>query len=195
MLAIRNFGHFWSRGLVEWGTRGSGGAGSLLGYRLHRKKPLVVDFREQIAVYALFTAEREVVYIGQSGSGNQRLFNRLRRHSRRQLRDRWTNFSWFGFRSVNQDCTLSNNQQPTSGCNGTNKQALDEIESVLLQLFEPRLNKQGPRWGKDIVEYYQYAPWEWEPDMERPLEHPLAELAERLDRIEQSIQSIGKSNE
>jgi hypothetical protein len=195
MLAIRNFGHFWSRDLVDWGTPGWGGAGSVLGYRLVDLKPSVVDFRDQIAVYVLFTAEREVVYIGQTGAGNQRLFSRLRHHSRRELRDRWSNFSWFGLRAVNRNGTLSSQQQPDSRVKGSNQRALDEVESVLLQLFEPRLNKQGPRWGAKTTEFYQYVPWEWESDQERPLDYPEAALAERIERIEQLVREIGEYDE
>jgi hypothetical protein len=34
--------------------------------------------------------------------------------------------------------------------------ALDEIEAVLMQIVEPRLNKRGPNW-KDTIEYYQFS--------------------------------------
>jgi hypothetical protein len=117
-----------------------------------------VDFRDQIAVYALFTPSREVVYIGQSGASDQRLFLRLRQHTQNTLRDRWEFFSWFGMRRVNEtNRKLSDAQKPDSNCTGSNAEALDEIEAVLLQLFEPRLNKRGPNWGDDTEEYYQYA--------------------------------------
>jgi hypothetical protein len=69
MLAIRCFGHFWSKDVVSWGTRGSGGKGRLLGYYLEDREPFVVDFEDQIAVYALFGPNREPVYVGQTGSG------------------------------------------------------------------------------------------------------------------------------
>ena len=163
MLAIRNFGHFWSRNLVNWGSQGSGGQGSLDGYYLDNRKPYLVDFWGQIGIYVLFTANREVVYIGQVGSGDQRLGLRLRAHTRNNLRDRWNYFSWFGMRQANiNGGKLSEQQKPSSSCNGTNSMALDEVEAVLIQLFEPRLNKQGPKWGQDTVEFFQYVPREWQ---------------------------------
>lgn len=187
MLAIRCFGHFWSKGLVDWGTRGKGGAGRLLGYQLHDRKPFVVDFKEQIAVYILFSSNREVVYIGQTGSGDQRLMLRLRQHSQGGLRDRWTHFSWFGLRAVTQQNLLSEQQKPESKCGGTNAEALDEIEAILLQLFEPRLNKQGPKWGQSTEEFWQYVPWEFGEE-ERPsdfetIKSKIDELSERIDKI------------
>lgn len=155
----------------------------------------VVDFKEQIAVYVLFTPNREAVYIGQTGSSDQRLMLRLRQHSQGNLRDRWTHFSWFGLRSVTQTRELSEHQKPESRCGGTNAVALDEIEAILLQLFEPRLNKQGPRWknGKQdeqaTEEFLQYVPWEFgdepEPiDFETQLiNSKIDELSKRIDKL------------
>jgi hypothetical protein len=186
MLAVRNFGHFWSRDLVEWGRRRV--AGQLLGYVMSDRKPLVVDFREQIGIYVLFTAQREVVYIGQAGSGDRRLFLRLRDHTANDLRDRWTHFSWFGLRGVNNtNRQLSEHQKPDSRCASTNAHALDEIEAVLLQLFEPRLNKRGPNWGGDTLEFLQYVPSEWE-EVEPIMDPAIAELSKKIDRIETAIQ-------
>lgn len=171
-IAIRNFGHFWDRIDVEWGTRGRGNQGSLLGYTGAISKPKIVDFRDQVGIYVLYAENREVVYIGQTGAKGQRLFARLKQHTNGQLRDRWRYFSWFGFRQVKNDLSLSEKQDPskTSAAveqsqnekkpNGKTVQgkasdALDEIEAVLLQLFEPRLNKQGPKW-RGTTEYLQY---------------------------------------
>jgi hypothetical protein len=36
--------------------------------------------------------------------------------------------------------------------------ALDEIEGVLIQALEPRLNKQGARWQNTATEYIQTRP-------------------------------------
>ena len=96
-LAIKNYGHYWSRNLVNWGTRGKNNSGDMLGYLIDNRKPRVTDFRDQIGIYVLYAEQREVVYIGQAGSGGQQLFLRLRQHTRDHLRDRWQYFSWFGF--------------------------------------------------------------------------------------------------
>jgi hypothetical protein len=40
--------------------------------------------------------------VGQAGANDQqRLFDRLKQHTKDQLADRWSKFSWFGVRSVN----------------------------------------------------------------------------------------------
>ena len=153
MFSVTNFGHFWTRKLVNFGSRGS--AGSLDGYSGPLSKPQVTDFRDQIGIYVLYSDTREVVYVGQAGSGTQRLLSRLRQHTRDHLRERWTHFSWFGLRQVNKDGSLSDKQKPDSKFSGSNSDALDELEAVLIQLFEPRLNKQGSKW-KGTAEYRQW---------------------------------------
>jgi hypothetical protein len=186
MLAIRNFGHFWNRELVDWGRRRV--AGQLLGYEMRDRRPAVIDFREQIGIYVLFTLQREVVYIGQAGSGDRRLFLRLRDHTSDDLRDRWTNFSWFGLRAVNStNLQLSEHQTPDSRCAGTNSDALHEIEAVLLQLFEPRLNKRGPNWGDGTSEFFQYVRSEWE-DVVPLMDPAISELSKKIDRIEKQLE-------
>ena len=120
---------------------------------------------DHLGIYVLYNEDREVVYLGQTGSGEQRLFQRLRAHSRGPMRDRWENFSWFGFLKVNKNNELkkpkrgNNDAELSDAVSGSYRDALDESEAVLLQILEPRLNKQGPRW-KDAVEYFQFDPFE-----------------------------------
>jgi hypothetical protein len=187
MLAIRNFGHFWSREHVNWGSPVWGKKSSLEGYIHKNRKPYVVDFREQIGIYVLFTQSREVVYVGQTGSGNQRLGVRLRHHTQNDLRDRWQYFSWFGFRQANANGNkLSDYQKPDSKSGGSNSSALNEIEAILIQLFEPRLNKQGPKWGADTIEFLQYIPSEWEK------EKPKLSNEDLLKTITKQIKRVSK---
>jgi len=181
-LAIRNYGHFWNQALVNWGNPGRNRGGNLLGYRTVNGQARVTDFREQIGIYVLYGENREVVYIGQTGSGRRRLFLRLRDHTRDHLRDRWSNFSWFGFRRVNNDSHMSNAQSSNSKIQANSVEALNEIESVLLQLFEPRLNKQGPRW-REAEEYLQYVEAEHGEDTAVP---------DALDQIKGEILELRK---
>jgi hypothetical protein len=160
MLAIKNYGHFWSRELIDWGNRGPGNQGTLKGARSAFAQAAQADFRNQIGIYCLFSPLREVVYVGQTGAGDQKLWKRLRQHSRGHLRDRWTNFSWFGFLGVGDQGQLLEAQNPEQPIVGQYASALNEVEAVLLQILEPRLNKQGPRWGNganETVEYFQFS--------------------------------------
>ncbi len=163
MFAVANFGHFWRRDGVKFGKPGEGNAGSLVGFFGSLRNPARVEFEDQIGVYVLYTDDREVIYVGQPGSGSKRLLSRLRTHTRDHLRDRWTYVSWFGLRQHNTSelyrpnviGRLSDKQKPETKFSGTNSDALDELEAVLIQLFEPRLNRRNSKW-KDAQEFRQW---------------------------------------
>lgn len=74
MPAIRNFGYLWDRDRVFWGWQKTNG--TLLG---KRSRFGVVDFRDQKGIYLLHSEDLTVVYVGQVGSGDQSLFDRLKR--------------------------------------------------------------------------------------------------------------------
>jgi hypothetical protein len=114
----------------------------------------VVDFREQIGIYVLYDKDLKTVYVGQAGSGNARLFERLKNHTNDHLRDRWSYFSWFGFREVTQKNRLSEKQEPNSEKKVSYNDALGQIEGVLIEVLEPPLNRQSASW--DAKEYVQY---------------------------------------
>lgn len=178
MSIIKTFGHYWNRQHISWG--GPGQSGHLKGIKADEKS-FMADFREQIAVYILFGPGREAVYLGQTGGqGKKRLFHRLKDHTKDHLRDRWEWFSWIGLRQTNGDGTLSDNQTFNSKPNlNTNGAALNEIESILLQILEPRLNKQGPAWRKLWVEEYL----QFVADEENALTH----ISTRLEAIEKHL--------
>ena len=150
MLAIRNYGYLWER---KYFYRGAGSnAGHLRGYNKKHKDG--VDFRYQIGIYVLYDKDMNVVYVGQVGSGNKYLFGRLKDHFDDHLWNRWVFFTWFGLRAVNENGSLSQNDKIEKVVRQPLGEALDEIEAVLIQVLEPRLNKQGPKW-KDAEEYFQ----------------------------------------
>jgi hypothetical protein len=152
---IRNFGLKWDRRCIDWGGKGKGNAGRLMGkgptsYGV--KSQIEVDFRDQVGIYILYD-DHEPIYVGQTGAGNQRLFSRLKQHTSDHLSDRWDKFSWFGFRSLNTDGSFrSNDGGLTRQINGA--KTLDLIEGLLIQVLEPKLNKQGARWS-GIEQYSQ----------------------------------------
>lgn len=169
MTTIKNFGHYWSRDLIDWGWQGS--AGSMLGALKPNANESDADFRNQIGIYVLYDENREAVYVGQAGRGNSRLFDRLRQHSRGPMRDRWTSFSWFGFLDVGVDGYLIERDDSAIPV-PTHTDALDQFEAILLQVTEPRLAKRGPNWN-GTKEYFQFVV-----DEATTLEHLWEELQE-----------------
>lgn len=93
-----------------------------------------------------------MVYVGQAGAGNQKLFARLKNHTRDALSGRWNQFSWFGIRRVNNDGNLS---AEAEGKHSTHGEVLNHIEAILIHASEPKQNRQGGRFGEDVVQYLQ----------------------------------------
>ena len=175
-MSIKNYGLMWDRDGVRWsGSRGNAG-------RLMGQGPIgnpvggqsEVDFRRQIGVYILYRNE-SVVYVGQTGSGNKRLFSRLKDHRTDHLADRWDKFSWFGVRNVNQDGSLSRAQGELPRTL-TAAEILDLLEGLLIKVVEPPLNKQGAKWSS-MGQYYQL-PEGWSAWSDRDLLIALAESQE-----------------
>jgi hypothetical protein len=149
MIAIRNFGMFWEREKVEWGRPHV--EGKLRGIREKRRRDAPVDFRYQTGIYVLYDEQRLPLWIGQA----QVLFDRLGNHRRDHLRSRWRFFTWFGFRRINDDGSLGLSEKLNFNVHGKASDARDEIEAVLIQVLEPRLNRRGGNWGES-EEFLQY---------------------------------------
>lgn len=97
-------------------------------------------------------ADYDVVYIGQTGAGDDRLFKRLRAHKSDHLSERWNRFSWFGTQWVTKQNELSTD---TASLHQSIEAALNILEAVSIAIAEPRLNLQRGKWS-DATQYYQY---------------------------------------
>ena len=154
-LIIRNFGVFWEREHVAFGTKGPGNKGELSGYS--GSTAPVVDFAKQRGIYILYEGSdinlHRVVYVGQTGAGDQRLLVRLRQHTQDHLWNRWERFSWLGLSDVGGNGMLNHTQKAAVG-NVAVATALDQLEASLMQFMEPLLNKQGPSWH-GAKQYFQ----------------------------------------
>lgn len=148
-MLIQNYGLYWRADDVFWG-RGSK-AGSLLGVPASNITEEPTDFRQQAGVYVLY-AEYDLVYVGQAGNGNQKLFDRLKQHRRDALAGRWDQFSWFGTRKVLKSNGLA---KEAARAHSTHGQVLNHIEAILIQAAEPSQNRQGGRFGKKVQQFVQ----------------------------------------
>jgi hypothetical protein len=150
MSIIKSFGHFWDRQPIDERKNNF----SLLGHSGMGKKKIQLDFSNQSGIYLLHKNDREIVYIGQTGSGNKRLYSRLKDHTKDHLWNRWTHFSWFGFLEVDRKELKLKEIDENKKKSDEIRVSLDEIEAVLIQMFELRLNKQGPKWH-NTPEFWQ----------------------------------------
>jgi hypothetical protein len=193
MFVVRNVGVLWRRDKVDWsGQPGPNGRAKLEGY-LRGKPEFTVDFRDQIGIYLLIDDrfdDRKVVYVGEAGLGKSSLYSRLKSHTHNHLAARWTRFSWFGLRTVNDDGTLRKNQGASNRVvHRTRRQALDEYEALLLEILEPPLNKQGPRWT-ETERYIQVRAKKAPPDDSEKLDLILKDVRAtkaRLKKIENEV--------
>ena len=140
----------WRADRVNWGKQGPKNQGSLLGVASRSAGAVKVDFREQRGIYALY-AEYELVYIGQTGAGSDRLLKRLKSHKSDHLSERWDRFSWFGTQWITQAHKLS---ADTASVASSVEVALNTLEAISIAIAEPRLNLQRGRWGK-ATKYFQ----------------------------------------
>jgi hypothetical protein len=148
---IRSYGLHWTIERVDWGKPGVGNSGTLLGAATRSKNAKPVDFRRQRGIYVLY-ADYELVYVGQTGAGNERLFKRLKQHRNDHLSERWNRFSWFGTQWVTKANRLS---EDTAAVAQTVEAALNILEAVSIAISEPKLNLQRGRWG-EAKKYFQY---------------------------------------
>jgi excinuclease UvrABC nuclease subunit len=150
---IKNYGFLWDRNHFHRGS--SGDKGHMKGWAKGNKGQHV-DFKAQIGVYVLYDGSQNIVYVGQAGNGKATLFSRLKAHEKDALWNRWEYFTWIGFREVNNNGTLSNHQKVASLVSGYSySAALNEIEGILIEVIEPKLNKRSGNL-KDAKEYFQY---------------------------------------
>ncbi len=146
---ITTVGLFWRADMVFWGAPRS--PGSLLGIPALGRRNRPSDFRDQVGIYVLY-ADYSLVYVGQTGSRNQKLLFRLRQHRTDDLADRWNRFSWFGVLRVLADGELSREKE---ACHPSMRTALNHMEGILIHAAEPPMNGQGGRFGPNVTRYLQ----------------------------------------
>ena len=176
-MLFQNYGLFWHADRIGRGSRGRGNQGTLLGFR---KKTLgLIDFRNQRGVYALYDKNFRMLYVGQAGYGNKRLYDRLDNHMNDHLGERWQRFSWFGIDPVKgkpQHQALVEEEPSAPQVN----YVLNHLEAILIAAAEPSLNRQGGKFG-NAQQFFQS--WKNEDD----------QIDDRLGSIEGSISKISAS--
>lgn len=180
MSIIKNYGFLWERKNIYRGTGGGGNSGHLFG-RVSGKPD--TDFREQIGVYVLYDKNQKIVYVGQAGNGHATLFTRLKNHMDGALWNRWEYFTWIGFRDCTNNGSLDGRQKVESSVSGYKySDALNEIEGILIEVIEPKLNKQSGRL-KNAVEYFQVTDDRMDETSMQELKENLEMISEKLDKL------------
>ena len=154
-MLIHNYGLFWRRNVIAedgpWPR-----SGEMLGVGVRQKRRGKIDFSRQRGIYALYDDNFRLIYVGQAGKGERRLYARLRSHSIGNLAERWTRFSWFGILPVvegrDNQLILSDTYQHEAP---TREVILNHMEAILIMAGEPIRNAKGGIFGKDVTLYRQ----------------------------------------
>ena len=174
-MLFQNYGLHWHIDRVKWGRPGKGHAGTLSGYRTETDGE--VDFREQRGVYVLYDAGFNLLYAGQAGYGNQRLYQRLHQHRFDALGERWSRFSWFGIDPVAGRAGRRRLLETEPSVNDVGV-ILNHLEAILIASVEPSLNRQGGKFG-DALQYHQ-----WYEEAEDAVLGKLAEIENKINALE-----------
>ena len=179
---VRNMGLFWHRDKVCWaGNRGVGPA-SLKGLAQSRE----VDFWGQDGIYALYTSDYKLVYVGQSGSGEKSsIGDRLKSHNNDDLAGRWKLFSWFGLRRVTNKKQQYQLGTKLKTANTSAQTILNVLEGVLIEMAAPPMNKQKGRFGPSVERYIQ-SESEDKPEP-RKEDTNIKDITEKLAKIDKKI--------
>jgi hypothetical protein len=157
---VKTYGIFWERDKVDFGKKGPGNKGSLIGH-CDEAKRTVTDFAQQRGIYILYEGPtinlQRVVYVGQTGGGGKRLLSRLRDHTTDHLWNRWNRFSWLGFLGVNKEFSGLVHKDKAAIAAVPFSTALDQLEATLIDFMEPLMNKQGAQWH-GALQYFQGRP-------------------------------------
>lgn len=96
-MLIRTYGQFWNPDAVDWGKKGPGNKGSLVGKAKVNSATYTIDFWDQVGIYVLHD-EFRTVYVGKAM--DQALGKRLRDHLTDRFAGRWDMFSWYGLKGL-----------------------------------------------------------------------------------------------
>ncbi len=151
---IRNYGLYWRKEEVDWSARKHG---ELVGVGVRKIKSGKVDFAQQRGIYALYDDTFRLIYVGQAGGKERRLFPRLRKHAHSILAERWTRFSWFGICEVdwNDDEDFHGLTEVDDTIKTDRVNVLNHLEAILIMAAEPVKNLKGGIFGKDVTHFRQ----------------------------------------
>lgn len=138
-MLIRTFGEFWNPDTVDWGCKGPGNKGRLLGKAKTNSHTGEVDFWSQVGLYILHD-EFRTVYVGKAV--DQPLGKRLRDHLSDRFAGRWDMFSWYGLKGLTKTGKL---QAKAGGKNVTPRVVASTLEAFGILVTDPPLNRKRER--------------------------------------------------
>lgn len=135
-MLIRAYGQFWNPDTVEWGKRGPGNRGKLLGKVRRKNRTHEIDFWNAKGIYVLH-ADFTAVYVGKADS--VRLGPRLHNHLTDRFAGRWDMFSWFGTSTV---ATVEERVRDPGKRSVEPGTVINTLEALAILIADPPLNRK-----------------------------------------------------
>ena len=179
---ITRYGLFWSERDVYW-RRDGGLQGVVLTYGKNygkNNKQIAGEDAEKNdskpdnynnikGIYALYNQLGHLVYVGQSGGGNNTIYKRILEHRRGRFGNRWQYFSWFGFEQSDEKSSTKFEDM------------LKQIEAVCIAVANPDFNKKDGSFLKAL--------------QVKQVSHEKAEgnIDAKLDRLNKKLETMEKA--
>lgn len=131
---IKCYGEFWNPDMVEWGKRGAGNKGTLIGKIKPSNKH--IGFWEARGVYVLHD-NFKAIYVGKAFGTS--LGKRVRDHLSDRLAGRWDMFSWYStsaVRATKKDVSKPGQRQIKP------ETIIDTMEALAILIADPALNRK-----------------------------------------------------
>jgi hypothetical protein len=135
-MLIRAYGQFWNPDTVDWGGRGRGNTGRLLGKIKRRGVKHTINFWDAKGIYVLH-ADFKAVYVGKADSA--RLGPRLRSHLADRFAGRWDMFSWFAISTV---ATMDERVRDPGKRWAQPGDVINTLEALAILVADPALNRK-----------------------------------------------------
>lgn len=135
-MIIKTYAQFWNPEIVDWGSRGKGNCGKLLGKVRINGHQHTIDFWDAVGIYVLQSDFRPV-YVGKAIG--TKMGPRLRDHLTDRFAGRWDMFSWFSLSTMNT--TYLNTRKP--GWRQLDPDTvIDTLESIGILMTDAPLNRR-----------------------------------------------------
>jgi hypothetical protein len=134
-MLIKAFGSYWNPDIVDWGKKGPGNMGELLGKAKVNGKTLTVDMWSTKSLYVL-SNEFRCVYVGQAF--DRPLGPRLRDHLTDRFAGRWDMFSWFTLSNI----TKKGNITSPGTRQVSPETVMNTLEALAILVADPALNRK-----------------------------------------------------
>jgi hypothetical protein len=170
---IRCYGLLWNVAEIDW-TRSPGKRFRLLGRRgIHRGTLQVCDFRQQRGIYVLYKRNRPY-YVGITTRAP--IGDRLKTHLMDERKPGWNRFSWYGFRAVLDDMTLSDGthelEELPEWFSIQSDATIEDLEALLIRC----VGTQRPHGWNSHRERFSPGTEQWAQIMRRDVDKVLARL-------------------